>query len=262
MRCKIMGKMIIGALAFVLISAGFAWAESLTITTYYPSPYGSYRELSAKRVKIGTTYSGSGVSITDDDLIVEGRVGIGNSDPGTFASYKMTTYGGGVLVAGIPAGGAAGFNATSIGSDSYAADFNGTFISRQNVYLATASGTVGIGIASPTTDQGGWPIKLDVQDSAMVQDVYLTNPRYGAADWVSKMIFDVNTALTAGLAGKADTSHTHSCSCSKGSCAWTGYNDDWQACSGGNLADGIGVYIDGQDARVAVRCCSYSCSCS
>jgi hypothetical protein len=29
--------------------------ESLTITTYYPSPYGSYNELSANKIKVGNT---------------------------------------------------------------------------------------------------------------------------------------------------------------------------------------------------------------
>lgn len=56
--------------------------ETLTITTYYPSPYGSYREINAYRMKIGTNYSGSGTSVSDDNLIVEGAVGIGKVSPG------------------------------------------------------------------------------------------------------------------------------------------------------------------------------------
>lgn len=55
--------------------------ESLTITTYYPSPYGSYRELTAHRMKIGTTYSGAGTTVADNNLIVEGNVGIGTASP-------------------------------------------------------------------------------------------------------------------------------------------------------------------------------------
>lgn len=55
------------------------FAEDLTITTYYPSPYGSYNELSARKMKIGATYSGSGVSAVDNSLIVEGGIGIGAS---------------------------------------------------------------------------------------------------------------------------------------------------------------------------------------
>lgn len=52
--------------------------EQLTITTYYPSPYGSYRELTTYKMKIGTTYSGSGTTVADNNLIVEGSVLIGS----------------------------------------------------------------------------------------------------------------------------------------------------------------------------------------
>ena len=64
--------------------------ETLTITTYYPSPFGSYRELRAKRVAIGDNhidgaqYSWDGASPTinaNTDLIVEGDVGIGTNRP-------------------------------------------------------------------------------------------------------------------------------------------------------------------------------------
>lgn len=68
----------------LLITHTFAQEEKLTITTYYPSPYGSYRELTAYRMKIGRTFSGSGYTVDDDNLIVEGRVGIGTAiDTGT-----------------------------------------------------------------------------------------------------------------------------------------------------------------------------------
>ncbi|KPK98271.1 MAG: hypothetical protein AMJ95_04710 [Omnitrophica WOR_2 bacterium SM23_72] len=53
--------------------------ETLTITTYYPLPYASYKELTSHRVKIGTTYSGSGTSVSDDNLIIEGSFGIGTT---------------------------------------------------------------------------------------------------------------------------------------------------------------------------------------
>jgi hypothetical protein len=55
--------------------------ESLIITTYYPSPYGSYIELTAHRMKIGQNYSGSGIGFLTDGLIVEGNVGIRTSSP-------------------------------------------------------------------------------------------------------------------------------------------------------------------------------------
>ncbi|MFA5063714.1 MAG: tail fiber domain-containing protein, partial [Candidatus Omnitrophota bacterium] len=67
--------------------------DTLTITTYYPSPYGVYRELRAKRIAIGDDYidganytwqeteSGSGEVDFNADLVVEGNVGIGTVNP-------------------------------------------------------------------------------------------------------------------------------------------------------------------------------------
>ncbi|MFA5114896.1 MAG: tail fiber domain-containing protein [Candidatus Omnitrophota bacterium] len=68
--------------------------ETLTITTYYPSPYGSYRELRAQRLAIGENYVKSGTYDWEEtdadggeidyraDLVVEGNVGIGTTVPG------------------------------------------------------------------------------------------------------------------------------------------------------------------------------------
>ena len=75
-----------------LLSPGAA-EETLTITTYYPSPYGNYRELRAQRMAIGDHYiqggtydwqegDGDGGEIYyQADLVVEGNVGIGTADP-------------------------------------------------------------------------------------------------------------------------------------------------------------------------------------
>ncbi len=74
---------IIGITVFLMLglfSLGFS-EETLTITTYYPSPYGSYRELTSYRMKIGTNYSGSGTTVGDNNLIVEGTAGIGTPIP-------------------------------------------------------------------------------------------------------------------------------------------------------------------------------------
>lgn len=42
---------------FVLLISSFVCAEELTITTYYPSPYGSYNELSTNRLRVGDSSS-------------------------------------------------------------------------------------------------------------------------------------------------------------------------------------------------------------
>lgn len=67
-------------LVLCLRSLGFS-EEELTITSYYPSPYGSYNELTAHKMKIGTVYSGSDCNVDDDNLIVEGMIGVGTSAP-------------------------------------------------------------------------------------------------------------------------------------------------------------------------------------
>jgi len=101
-------KKILG-LGILLCLVSFAFAqETLTITTYYPSPYGVYREMRAQRMAIGDGYIQGGQycwpgetcanqiytdldgdssydSFPDEDLVdlvVQGNVGIGTTGPG------------------------------------------------------------------------------------------------------------------------------------------------------------------------------------
>ena len=78
------------ACAAIFMVSFLAYAdESITITTYYPSPYGSYNELRATRMAIGSDYinsvsycwSGSCTNTIPaaTNLIVEGNVGIGTT---------------------------------------------------------------------------------------------------------------------------------------------------------------------------------------
>jgi len=78
-------------LGLVLLSTGliylscFAQApanENITITTYYPAPYGvyKYKEIRADQMSIGSTYRTT-ATLSDGDLIVEGSVGIGTTNP-------------------------------------------------------------------------------------------------------------------------------------------------------------------------------------
>jgi len=57
----------------------YAQDESVTITTYYPSPYGVYRELRANQMTIGSAYMKNAVS--DGNLFVSGNVGVGTASP-------------------------------------------------------------------------------------------------------------------------------------------------------------------------------------
>jgi hypothetical protein len=90
-------------LLFLLIFPGTSLAEeTITITTYYPSPYGVYREMRAKRIAIGDTYfdaadmpweeiNGDGGLIDYlADLVVEGNVGIGTTNmPDDRATFHL-----------------------------------------------------------------------------------------------------------------------------------------------------------------------------
>ena len=81
-------------LIFPLSSFSQTEEETLTITTYYPAPYGVYNEMRAKRMAVGANYyNGSafpwntgGVCMGNEickntDLVVQGRVGIGTTRP-------------------------------------------------------------------------------------------------------------------------------------------------------------------------------------
>jgi len=83
--------------------------EQLTITTYYPSPYGSYAEIKAQRMAIGDAYidssycwgAGCGANVIDAnaDLVVQGNVGIGTPTPG--AQLHIYTPGSGIINEGL-----------------------------------------------------------------------------------------------------------------------------------------------------------------
>ena len=67
---------------FILISVMRSFAEErITLTTYYPAPYGVYKEMRANQMAIGEGYRHVGLS--DGTLIVSGNMGIGTSSPST-----------------------------------------------------------------------------------------------------------------------------------------------------------------------------------
>jgi len=88
---------------FGLFPAAFSQTDStdsIRIVTYYPSPYGTYRELRTKRMAIGDDYIKTGSPPDkydwqeyatdpmhnigyDADLVVQGNVGIGTTVPGS-----------------------------------------------------------------------------------------------------------------------------------------------------------------------------------
>jgi len=77
-----------------LLFAQVAQEETITITTYYPSPHGIYQEMRSQRMAIGGTYinrtrvcwdppcpAGSTTPPDGTGLVVEGNVGIGTPTP-------------------------------------------------------------------------------------------------------------------------------------------------------------------------------------
>jgi hypothetical protein len=92
-----------------LLMSGYVQAqqqESITITTYYPAPYGVYKELRAQHMAIGGDYydpsqycwppNTCANQIVDPDnndtvdLVVQGRVGIGNTQPDAALDVKVS----------------------------------------------------------------------------------------------------------------------------------------------------------------------------
>jgi hypothetical protein len=75
------GLILVSILIFMGLSLALA-DESIVITTYYPSPYGNYNELRANKMSVGSAYNNfSSFPLTDGNLIVSGKVGIGTANP-------------------------------------------------------------------------------------------------------------------------------------------------------------------------------------
>ena len=107
---------------FSLLPVAFSQTDSLDsirIVTYYPSPYGTYRELRTKRMAIGDDYIKTGAPPDeydwqeyatdpmhnigyDADLVVQGNVGIGTTKPAEI----LHVYGGGLQIEDISTSGA------------------------------------------------------------------------------------------------------------------------------------------------------------
>jgi hypothetical protein len=97
------------SLIFILFSLfflnyPFSFAqESLTITTYYPSPYGSYNQLQTNTLGVGDNDGDGGldsgdVPSTAGDVWVAGKVGIGTMSP----AAKLDVQGGDIQVGHFP----------------------------------------------------------------------------------------------------------------------------------------------------------------
>jgi hypothetical protein len=84
-------KKLLAVCLAVMLCAGISFAqdgdnsEEIILTTYYPAPYGEYNSLS-----VGSGYA---APAEDGNLVVEGRVGIGTTDPQAILDISSTTSG-------------------------------------------------------------------------------------------------------------------------------------------------------------------------
>jgi len=69
----------LSCLIFLLAAASCLAEEQVTITTYYPAPFGVYRELRTNQAAVGSAYRT--VPLSDGDILVAGNVGIGTMSP-------------------------------------------------------------------------------------------------------------------------------------------------------------------------------------
>ncbi|MFA4989266.1 MAG: hypothetical protein WC576_00640 [Candidatus Omnitrophota bacterium] len=165
-------------LLFLFISPCSVLAEdTLTITTYYPSPYGVYREMRAKRIAIGDNYidnadytweesDGDGGEIDYlADLVVEGNVGIGTTNPSDVLEIDGTNpilkIGSRIRIKADESNNDAWFGA---GSDLNKIKFGDADFSSAMMTISTATGNVGIGTTAPGA-------KLDIYNPDTVSNI-------------------------------------------------------------------------------------------
>jgi hypothetical protein len=130
----------LGAFLSVMLFMGiYSIAEEITLTTYYPAPYGAYNELTTTgntylattsgnvgvglaatdtiqnkldvegSAAIGASYSGTAPAAPANGLIVQGQVGIGTASPTAGTALDVT---GTINATNYSAGGAPGYDGT------------------------------------------------------------------------------------------------------------------------------------------------------
>jgi len=151
----------------------FLFAEEITITSYYPSPYGVYNELRAKKMAIGDNYIDSGnytwESADGDggevdynaDLVVEGNLGIGTSNPNFKTDIQQDVTMSGDInpgsaqlsVGGVSTPGKRMLLGYDVNSNGYGYIKAGNYgVSWTSLALQPNGGNVGIGTTSPNVN--------------------------------------------------------------------------------------------------------------
>ena len=86
-----LSKSVLLIFSVLVLLAPVVFAEDITITTYYPSPYGSYNELATNRLAVGDT-NGNGSLDAADQPNRDGDIRL-KSQAGNPASWSAGTIG-------------------------------------------------------------------------------------------------------------------------------------------------------------------------
>lgn len=175
----------------LFFSLSFA-QEQLTITTYYPSPYGSYAELRTNQMVVGSTYNNAAnlpsANLPANGLMVEGMVKIGSSQTSPSGSLVISNRSGAFSTPQIV------FDNNAVGtSTTQALQGDGSFrvVNSGVETLTLKNGNVGIGTASPQN-------KLDVEGGVAIGSAYSgTN-----AAPVNGLIVEGNVGIGTNSAGQ------------------------------------------------------------
>jgi hypothetical protein len=159
-----LGRFLGAFLSIMLFMGIYSIAEEITLTTYYPAPYGAYNELTTTgNTYLATTLGNVGIGLVATDTIqnkldVEGSVAIGAGYSGTSPAAPPN----GLIVQGQVGIGTA---SPTVG---IALDVNGTI----NATDYSAGGVVGVTTTIQGWDAGSGQWKTITITNGIITDVH------------------------------------------------------------------------------------------
>ena len=221
--------------------SAFVFADDVTITTYYPSPSGSYNYLQADKLGVGDnnkdgSFTSADVPTNSGDVWIKGKVGIGTTNPST----KFTVVADDPVIGSVGIGGLQGNLWFDGGTDGIASiqmrapggriSFTDSHTPAKELLSVMENGKVGIGTADPKT-------QLDVDGGikpGQVADSDCSSSSAGTIRWSSsdKVLQFCDGSVWQGIsteglsatciAGDSWTDVYSGCSCGSGTYCWEG----------------------------------------